>query len=80
MCGAVCVKLAIQVYVIERIFFIIHLIIITKSEVSTFPIVVIFFHGRVPEVVASLYAVGFIYVPKKLVLFLIIVQSYDLCK
>ena len=37
--------------------FIIHLIIIIKSEVSTFPIVVIFFHGCVSEMVVLPYSV-----------------------
>ena len=36
---------------------IIHLIIIIKSEVSTFPIVVIFFHGCVSEMVVLAYSV-----------------------
>ena len=40
----------IQVKVIEGIF-IIHIIIIIKSELSAFPIVVIFFRDCVPEVV-----------------------------
>ena len=37
-------------------------IITIKSEVSTFPIVVIFFHGYVPEVVVPSYVIGFIYI------------------
>ena len=56
-------------------------IIIIKSEVSTFPIVVIFFYsGCVSEVVASLYAVSFtpcMYIPGKLgFVSLITVQSF----
>ena len=50
---------------IERIF-LTHLIIIIKSEVSPFPIVVIFSHGCVPEVVIASYAVGFIHILGKL--------------
>ena len=30
-----------------------HVIIIIKSEVSTFPIVIIFFHGCVPEMLVT---------------------------
>ena len=45
------------------------------------PIVVIFFHCCVSEVVVPLSAVCPIYIPGKLVLCVfIIVQSYDLCK
>ena len=55
-----------------------HLIIIIKSEVSTFPIVVIFFRGYVPEMVAPSYAGSFIYIPGKLgFVSFITVQSYD---
>ena len=47
--------------------FITHLIIIIKSEVSTFPIVVIFFRGRVSEMVVLSYSViYYIYIPGKL--------------
>ena len=61
--------------------FITHLIIIITSEVSTFPIVVIFFHGRVPEVVVPSFAVGFIYILGKLgFVSFIIRQSYDVRK
>ena len=57
------------------------LIITHKSEVSIFPIVVIFLCGYMPGVVVLSYAVGFIYIPGKLgfVLF-IIMQSYDVRK
>ena len=44
--------------------FITHLIIIFKSEVSTFPIVVIFFRGCVSEMVVLSYSViHYIYIP-----------------
>ena len=44
--------------------FITHLIIIIKSEVSTFPIVVIFFRGCVSEIVELSYSViYYIYIP-----------------
>ena len=50
--------------------FITHLIIIIKSEVSTFPIVVIFFRGCVSEMVVLSYSViYYIYIPGKLGLF-----------
>ena len=43
-----------------------HVIIIIKSEVSTFPIVIIFFRGYVPEMFVTSYAVTYsIYVPGK---------------
>ena len=43
-----------------------HVIIIIKSEVSTFPTVIIFFHGYVPEMFVTSYSVNFcIYVPRK---------------
>ena len=42
--------------------FIAHIIIIIKSEESTFPIVVIFLHGCLPEVVVPSYAVGFVHI------------------
>ena len=45
---------------------IVHVIIIIKSEVSTYPIVFIFFHGCVPEVFAASYSVTYcIYIPGK---------------
>ena len=41
-----------------------HVIIIIKSEVSTFPIVIIFFRGCVPEMFVTSYSVTYcIYVP-----------------
>ena len=43
-----------------------HVIIIIKSEVSTFPIVIIFFRGCVPEMFVTSYSVAYcIYVPGK---------------
>ena len=46
--------------------YIAHVIIIIKSEVSTFPIVIIFFRGCVPEMLVTSYSVTyFIYVPGK---------------
>ena len=43
-----------------------HVIIITKSEVSTFPTVIIFFRGCVPEMFVTSYSVTYcIYVPGK---------------
>ena len=50
---------------IERIY-LSHIIIIIKSEVSTFPIVIIFFRGCVAEMFATSYSVTYcIYVPGK---------------
>ena len=47
--------------------FIAHVIIIIKSEVSTFPIVIIFFRGRVSEMSVTTYSVTYcIYIPGKL--------------
>ena len=43
-----------------------HVIIIIKLEVSTFPIVIIFFRGCVPEMFVTSYSVTYcIYVPGK---------------
>ena len=43
-----------------------HAIIIIKSEVSTFPIVFIFFRGCVPEMFNASYSVSYcIYIPGK---------------
>ena len=43
-----------------------HVIIITKSEVSTFPIVFIFFRGCVPEMFVTSYSVTYcIYITGK---------------
>ena len=59
-----------------------HLIIIIKSEVSTFPIVVIFFHGCVSEMVVLSYPViYYIYIPGKLELcFHFWCSVYGICK
>ena len=43
-----------------------HVIIIIKSEVTTFPIVIIFFRGCVPEMFVTSYSVTYcIYIPGK---------------
>ena len=62
--------------------FITHLIIIIKSEVSTFPIVVIFFRGCVSEMVVLSYSViSYIYIPGKLGLcFHFWCSVYGICK
>ena len=62
--------------------FITHLIIIIKSEVSTFPIVVIFFRGCVSEMVVLSYSViYYIYFPGKLGLcFHFWCSVYGICK
>ena len=55
----------ISVQVTERIY-LAHVIIMIKSEVSTFPIVVIFFRGCVPGMFVSSYSVTYcIYIPRK---------------
>ena len=65
MYGVVCVKLAHSSLDDREDISIAHLIII-KSEVSTYPIVVIFSSGCVIVVIILLYALGFIYIPGKL--------------
>ena len=76
VCGVVCVQLSPSSG--RKDISINHLIIIIKSEVLTFPIVVISFRVCVPEVVVPSLAVGFIYIPRKLGLVsFITVQSYD---
>ena len=60
ICGVVCVKLAHSSLYDWEDTFVIPLNIIIKLEVSTFPIVVIFFHDYVPEVVVPSYAIDFI--------------------
>ena len=59
-----------------------HVIIIIKSEVSTFPIVIIFFRGCVPEMFVSSYSVTYcIYVPGKPgICFHYYCAVYDECK
>ena len=62
-----CVELAHSSLGDWKYIFISHLIIIIKSEVSTFPIVVIFFRGCVSEMVVLSYSViYYIYIPGKL--------------
>ena len=46
---------------------------------STFPIVVVCFHGCVPEVVATSYADNFIYIPGKLGFLCLILWSLMMC-
>ena len=59
-----------------------HVIIIIKSEVSTFPIVIIFFRGCVPEMFVTSYSVTYcIYVPgKPRICFRCYCAVYDECK
>ena len=59
-----------------------HFIIIIKSELSTFPIVIIFFRGCVPEMFVTSYAVTYcIYVPgKPRLCFHYYCAVYDECK
>ena len=59
-----------------------HVIIIIKSEVSTFPIVIIFFRGCVPEMFVTSYAVTYcMYVPGKPgICFHYYFAVYDECK
>ena len=59
-----------------------HVIIIIKSEVSTFPIVIIFFRGCVPEMFVTSYSVAYcIYVPGKPgICFRKYCAVYDECK
>ena len=53
-------------YIHKWYIYIAHFIIIIKSEVSTFPIVIIFFCGCVPEMFVTSYSVTYcIYVPGK---------------
>ena len=59
--------------------FLTQLIIIIKSEVSTLPIIVIFFRGCVSEVVVPSYVVGFIYIPKSWVVFLSLLCRLMMC-
>ena len=62
--------------------FIAHVIIIIKSEVSTFPIVIIFVRGCVPEMFVTSYSVTYcLYVPGKLeICFHYYCAVYDECK
>ena len=63
---AVCVQLAHFSLADWKDVSIAHVIMIIKSEVSTFPIVIIFFHVCVPEMLATSYSVTyFIYIPGK---------------
>ena len=65
--GVVCVQLTHFSSGEGKDIFIVHVIIIIKSEVSTFPIVIIFFRGRVSEMFVTSYSVTYcIYIPGKL--------------
>ena len=65
--GVVCVQLAHFSLGDWKDIFIAHVIIIIKSEVSTLPIVIIFFRGCVPEMFVTSYSVAYgIYIPGKL--------------
>ena len=77
-----CVELAHSSLGDWKYIFITHLIIIIKSEVSTFPIAVIFFRGCVSEMVVLSYSViYYIYIPGKLGLcFHFWCSVYDFCK
>ena len=55
--GVVCVQLTRFSSVDWKDIFIAHVIIIIKSEVSTFPIVIISFRGRVSEMFVTSYSV-----------------------
>ena len=58
-----------------------HVTIIIKSEVSTFPIVVIFFRGCVSEVFVTSYSVTYcIYIPGKPGIRFHYYEVYDECK
>ena len=59
-----------------------HVIFIIKSDVSTFPIVIIFFRGCVSEMFATLYSVTYcIYIPgKREIFFHYYCAAYDECK
>ena len=65
--GVVCVQLTHFSSDFGKDIFIAHVIIIIKSEVSTFPIVIIFFRGCVSEMFVTSYSVTYcIYIPGKL--------------
>ena len=65
--GVVCVQLTHFSSGDWKDIFIAHVIFIIKSEVSTFPIVIIFFRGRVSEMFVTSYSVTYcIYIPGKL--------------
>ena len=64
--GIVCIQLAHFSLGDGRDISIAHVIILIKSEVSTLPIVIIFFHGCVPEMFVTLYSVTYcIYISGK---------------
>ena len=74
--GVVCVKLTHFSSGDWKDIFIAHVITIIKSKVSTFPIALIFFRGRVSELfVTSYYVTYCIYIPGKHYC-----AVYDVCK
>ena len=65
--GVVCVELTHFSSGDWKDIFIAYVIIIIKSEVSTFPIVIIIFRGRVAEMCVTSYSVTYdLYIPGKL--------------
>ena len=80
--GVVCVQLAHFSLSDWKDISIAHVIIIIKSEVSTLPIVIIFFRGCVPEMFVTSYSVTYcIYIPEKLgFCFHYYCTDYDQCK
>ena len=65
--GVVCVQLTHFSSGDCKDIFIAHVITIIKSEVSIFPIVIIFFRGRVSDMCVTSYSVTYcIYIPGKL--------------
>ena len=80
--GVVCVQLAHFSIGDWKDISIAHVIIIIKSEVSTFPIVIIFFRGCVSEMFATSYSVTYcIYIPGKPgICFNYYCAVYDECK
>ena len=62
MCGVVSLTLTHSSLGDPEDIFIIHLIIIIRSKVSTIHIVVIFFCGCASQVVVPSYTVGFLYI------------------
>ena len=77
----VCVQLTHFSSVDWKDIFIAHVIIIIKSEVSTFSIVIIFFRGRVSEMFVASYSVTYwIYIPGKQGFCYHYSAVYDECK
>ena len=75
--GVVCVQLTHFSSGDWKDIFIAHVVTIIKSEVSTFPIVIIFFRGRVSEMFVASYSVTYcICIPGKLGFVLIIIVQF----